>query len=191
MIENFTSTEVRGYVLYTEKPTPKDSVDDPSNDGTDKTKNDGGKGSLSDIMNKILHSDNIFEEFQPHLLKQHQNRPRLSYENFSMTVNKFFSLLVLFWLGDEASLVRHANERRDHALMAMIDDASEDGREEDHLSADLSPTSIPPIKKNTKQSLGYDRTKGEDGNLSELMKVNTIKKSKMNTGSPFKVNFDP
>ena len=47
MIENFTSTEVRGYVLYTEKPTPKDSVDDPSNDGTDKTKNDGGKGTLS------------------------------------------------------------------------------------------------------------------------------------------------
>jgi len=77
IIDDFANSENKGYVLYREKPT--------------KNKNDDSKPS--ELLNSMPHSDKIFEEFQPHLLKQHENMPKLTYDNFSMAVDEFFSLL--------------------------------------------------------------------------------------------------
>ncbi len=81
VIEDFNSAEGKGYILYKDKPA---SVKEDS-----KTLSEEG-GSAN---HKIPHSDKLFEEFQPHLLKQHQNRPHLTYNNFSMAVDEFYSLL--------------------------------------------------------------------------------------------------
>jgi predicted ribosome quality control (RQC) complex YloA/Tae2 family protein len=77
IIDDFANSENKGYVLYREKPT--------------KNKNDDSK--TSELLNSMPHSDKIFEEFQPHLLKQHENMPMLTYDTFSMAVDEFFSLL--------------------------------------------------------------------------------------------------
>jgi len=77
VIADFTSSEIKGYVLYREKPIK-------SNNNNVKT---------SELLNSMPHSDKIFEEFQPHLLKQHEGMPKLVYDNFSMAVDEFFSLL--------------------------------------------------------------------------------------------------
>lgn len=75
VITDFTNTEIKGYVLYREKPIKNDSA------------------KTSTLLNSMPHSDKIFEEFQPHLLKQHEDMPKLVYDNFSMAVDEFFSLL--------------------------------------------------------------------------------------------------
>lgn len=73
IIENFTNGESKGYVLYKEK-TKKDA-------------------DVSEVLKNMPHSDKMFEEFQPHLLKQHANKPYIEYANFSMAVDEFFSLI--------------------------------------------------------------------------------------------------
>jgi len=74
VLDDFNNNNGKGYILYKEK------IGRASND-------------LSETVKNIPHSDKIFEEFQPHLLKQHENRPRLEYNSFSMAVDEFFSLL--------------------------------------------------------------------------------------------------
>ena len=74
VLDEFNSSEGKGYVLY-------------------KAKIGNASAEVSEAMKNIPHSDKIFEEFQPHLLKQHENRPRLEYASFSMAVDEFFSLL--------------------------------------------------------------------------------------------------
>jgi hypothetical protein len=42
----------------------------------------------------LPHADKVLEEFQPHLLKQHEGRLFVKYDNFSAAVEDFFSHLV-------------------------------------------------------------------------------------------------
>ena len=74
IIKNFEGAEGKGYVLYMNKPI-KD------------------KDAISELVKSMPHSDKLFEEFQPHLLKQHEDRPHMTYNNFSLAVDEFFSLM--------------------------------------------------------------------------------------------------
>lgn len=74
VIENFKGAEGKGYVLYRKKPI-KDGA------------------TVSELIQNMPHHDKLFEEFQPHLLKQHEDQPHLTYSNFSMAVDEFFSLM--------------------------------------------------------------------------------------------------
>mmetsp|Transcript_4509 Transcript_4509/g.8679 ORF Transcript_4509/g.8679 Transcript_4509/m.8679 type:complete len:1337 (+) Transcript_4509:102-4112(+) len=77
VISEFTRSETKGYVLYRKRPTI--------------AQNDSAK--TSDWIKNMPHSDKIFEEFQPHLLQQHNDRPSLLYDSFSHAVDEFYSLL--------------------------------------------------------------------------------------------------
>eukprot|EP00554_Chaetoceros_debilis_P006316 CAMPEP_0194076996 /NCGR_PEP_ID=MMETSP0149-20130528/3697_1 /TAXON_ID=122233 /ORGANISM="Chaetoceros debilis, Strain MM31A-1" /LENGTH=1262 /DNA_ID=CAMNT_0038757887 /DNA_START=246 /DNA_END=4034 /DNA_ORIENTATION=- len=71
VIGNLNSGNGKGHILYREK----------------------ANGISSDAeKNKIPHSDKIFDEYQPHLLKQHEGRSTLTYDSFSMAVDEFYSL---------------------------------------------------------------------------------------------------
>ncbi len=85
ILDNFDSGDGKGFVLYREK-----GILDP---GTNENNVNAVSSALSDAIKKMPHSDKVFEEFQPHLLRQHQDRPRLIYDNFSMAVDEFYSLL--------------------------------------------------------------------------------------------------
>ncbi len=47
--------------------------------------------SSSDKMNPLTFLDKILEEFLPHLLKLHEGRPSLEYDNFSQALDEFFA----------------------------------------------------------------------------------------------------
>ena len=79
ILDNFNTGDGTGYVLYREKEANIDT--------NDKT------NTVGDELQKMPHSDKVFEEFQPHLLRQHQDRPKLSYDNFSLAVDEFYSLI--------------------------------------------------------------------------------------------------
>ena len=89
ILDNFNTGDGKGYVLYTKKEIKSSKGKDSSS----KSLSSKGDSSLSEAIKKMPHSDKVFEEFQPHLLKQHQNRPRLEYDNFTMAVDEFYSLL--------------------------------------------------------------------------------------------------
>lgn len=76
IISDFTSSETKGYVLYRNRPMSQ--VD---------------SSKTSDWVKNMPHSDKVFEEFQPHLLRQHTDRPTLVYDSFSQAVDEFYSLL--------------------------------------------------------------------------------------------------
>lgn len=79
-MENLTSGENGGYILYKPKPN-----------------NDGKCGPsllLSSLRpNQNPHSNKILLEFQPHLLHQHRDQLKLSYPTFAIAVDEFFSHL--------------------------------------------------------------------------------------------------
>ncbi len=85
VLDNFNSGEGTGYILYKEKKAIGNDMKQHSSD-------DLGDTSKS-LLETIPHSDKVFEEFQPHLLRQHKDRPRLEYESFSSAVDEFYSLL--------------------------------------------------------------------------------------------------
>jgi predicted ribosome quality control (RQC) complex YloA/Tae2 family protein len=70
IMNELSTVESKGYILYREKPESSSS---------DKT-------NPSNVF-----SDKILEEFLPHLLKQHEGRPFLEYDNFSQAVDEFFA----------------------------------------------------------------------------------------------------
>lgn len=74
VLHDFSSSERKGYIFYRNKANQIDKCD-------------------ADKLTIIPHSDKLFEEFQPYLFKQHENRPKLEYSNFSTAVDEFFSLL--------------------------------------------------------------------------------------------------
>ena len=67
------AVETPGYVLY-----------QPRDDGTQKP----------DSNDMLPHADKSLEEFQPHLLKQHQGRLHVKYDSFAAAVEDFFAHLV-------------------------------------------------------------------------------------------------
>lgn len=77
VISDFTSSETKGYVLYRNRPLSQG----------------GDSAKTSDWIKNMPHSDKVFEEFQPHLLCQHTDRPTLVYDSFSQAVDEFYSLL--------------------------------------------------------------------------------------------------
>jgi len=81
VLENFNRGDGKGFVLYREKNT-----EEKHEEGDDEKKENDGPLS-------IPHTDKIFEEFQPHLLRQHSNRLYITYPNFSSAVDEFFSLI--------------------------------------------------------------------------------------------------
>lgn len=85
ILDNFNSGDATGYILYKEKELVGNDMKQHGSD-------DVGETSKS-LLETIPHSDKVFEEFQPHLLRQHKDRPRLEYENFSLAVDEFYSLL--------------------------------------------------------------------------------------------------
>ena len=76
VLEKFHSGEGGGFILYSPKNMNVKETQEKEN-----------------IIARVPHSDKILEEFQPHLLLQHENRPRLSYHSFSNAVDEFFSLI--------------------------------------------------------------------------------------------------
>lgn len=84
VIENLSSGESGGYILY--KPKQTDDKNDYSGNKKD---------SLlpSSIPNQNPHSDKTLLEFQPHLLHQHKNQHALSYTTFATATDEFFSHL--------------------------------------------------------------------------------------------------
>jgi len=95
ILSNFNTGDGKGYILYREKPSTTKNRAEEEEEGSEKKNNKKSKDdtALSDMIKKMPHSDKIFEEFQPHLLKQHEHKPKLSYDNFSVAVDEFFSLL--------------------------------------------------------------------------------------------------
>lgn len=79
VLDKFHSGEGGGFILY----RPKDAKSETTNDNKDH----------DEFVSKVPHSDKILEEFQPHLLLQHKDRPQLPYNSFSNAVDEFFSLL--------------------------------------------------------------------------------------------------
>jgi predicted ribosome quality control (RQC) complex YloA/Tae2 family protein len=67
--------ESAGYSLY----RPRDRTPDEGDD--------------SKLVGGLAHVDKVLEEFQPHLLKQHEGRPVVKYNSFSEAVDDFFAHL--------------------------------------------------------------------------------------------------
>ena len=71
IVNDLSTDEVKGYILYRPKPG-MESTNEKQADG-------------------MQHRDKVFEEFQPHLLKQHEGRPFLQFDTFSEAVDDFFA----------------------------------------------------------------------------------------------------
>ena len=67
-----SGTETGGYILYKPKDIQPNDVSSSQS---------------------LQHPDKVFCEFQPHLLKQHQGFPNITYKSFSEAVDEFFSLI--------------------------------------------------------------------------------------------------
>ena len=72
IMNELSTVESKGYILYRDKPESSSTENDTTNP-----------------PNRF--SDKVLEEFQPHLLKQHEGRPFLQYDNFSEAVDEFFA----------------------------------------------------------------------------------------------------
>ena len=83
ILYDFQAKESKGFIFYKLKVplTIEQTTTSTSEDST------------STIPTTLPHSDKVFEDFQPHLLHQHQGRPFLEYPTFSQAVDEFFSLL--------------------------------------------------------------------------------------------------
>ncbi|GKY92740.1 hypothetical protein MPSEU_000244000 [Mayamaea pseudoterrestris] len=75
-LERAATVETPGYILYKAKEFVESSKDDLV--------------AVSDSP----HTDKLLEEFVPHLLKQHEDRPHLVFDNFSLAVADFFAHIV-------------------------------------------------------------------------------------------------
>ena len=71
IMNQLSTIESKGFILYRDKPESNDEDDTPA----------GGR----------QFRDKVLEEFQPHLLKQHEGRPNIQYDNFSEAVDEFFA----------------------------------------------------------------------------------------------------
>ena len=76
IMNQLSTVESKGYILY----RPKPAGDDGKNDGK----------PVEEAEHQPFR-DKILEEFQPHLLKQHEGRPFIEYDNFSQAVDEFFA----------------------------------------------------------------------------------------------------
>lgn len=86
VIENLTSGESGGFILYKPKAGGKDA----------KKEDDSEKDNSilpSNMANINLHSDKTLLEFQPHLLQQHKEQQCLKYPTFAIATDEFFSHL--------------------------------------------------------------------------------------------------
>jgi len=104
ILENFDCGDGKGFILYREKET--------LGPNTNETNTKATSSALSDAIKKMPHSDKVFEEFQPHLLKQHEDRPRLIYDNFSMAIDEFYSLMEGQKRAIRAEAAEHAARER-------------------------------------------------------------------------------
>ena len=86
VIENLTSAESGGFILYKNKT-----------DGKDEKKEEDGDENNSLLPTKTAntnpHSDKTLLEFQPHLLQQHKEQLCLKYATFAIATDEFFSHL--------------------------------------------------------------------------------------------------
>ena len=82
VIENLTSGESGGFILYKPK-----ADDEKKNDDSEKKK------SLLPSNNTNPHLDKTLLEFQPHLLQQHKEQQCLKYPTFAVATDEFFSHL--------------------------------------------------------------------------------------------------
>eukprot|EP00804_Cyclotella_cryptica_P012419 CCRYP_010860-RA/>CCRYP_010860-RA protein AED:0.03 eAED:0.03 QI:201/1/1/1/0.5/0.33/3/3439/689 len=86
VIESLSSGESVGYILYKPKPQP------PPENNNHKTSGETAL-SPSSLPTQNPHSDKTLLEFQPHLLRQHQNQHFLSFPTFATAIDEFFSHL--------------------------------------------------------------------------------------------------
>ena len=85
VIDNLTSGEsCRGHILY--KPKQDQQSDSSDIKETEKT-------LAPTLPTQNQHADKILLEFQPHLLKQHQDQNFLSFPTFATAIDEFFSHL--------------------------------------------------------------------------------------------------
>jgi len=83
VIENLTSGESGGFILYKPK----------ANDNDEKKKDENNSLLPSNVANTNPHSDKTLLEFQPHLLQQHKEQQCLKYSTFAVATDEFFSHL--------------------------------------------------------------------------------------------------
>eukprot|EP00984_Skeletonema_dohrnii_P006815 scaffold2425_cov76-Skeletonema_dohrnii-CCMP3373.AAC.31 len=83
VIENLTSGESGGFILYKPKASDKD----------EKKKDEDNSLLPSNVANTNPHSDKTLLEFQPHLLQQHKEQQCLKYSTFAIATDEFFSHL--------------------------------------------------------------------------------------------------
>lgn len=82
VIQSLSSGESGGYILY----KPKAEL-------PDKEQAHDNKALAPSLPTQNAHSDKILLEFQPHLLKQHQNQNYIPFPNFATAVDEFYSHL--------------------------------------------------------------------------------------------------
>lgn len=76
--KDFSETSpVGGYILYREKEQSSADLHAPTGDDA----------------NRNAYAGKLFQEFQPHLLRQHHGTPYLTFPSFNDAVDKFFSLI--------------------------------------------------------------------------------------------------
>ena len=96
LTNDIDDTELRALLecIKNEAPSKLDSLrNNISNDGFVLYKQKGRSPGDRKRVNTSRHSDKMFCEFQPHLLKQHHDVPHLPYSSFSEAVDDFFSLI--------------------------------------------------------------------------------------------------
>lgn len=86
VIENLTSGESGGFILYKPKADGKDEKKEDDNEKDKSLIN-------SNMANTNPHSDKTILEFQPHLLQQHKEQQCLKYPTFAIATDEFFSHL--------------------------------------------------------------------------------------------------
>ena len=88
-------------------------------------------------------------------------------KNFLPPAQLEMGLAVLFRLGDDASVVRHASERKDHMLVALDESAEEFGGKNLKDSGSDSEAQF-ETKRMHKSSSGCDKTCEESSDLHEV-----------------------
>jgi predicted ribosome quality control (RQC) complex YloA/Tae2 family protein len=85
VIDNLSSGESGGYILYKPKSEQKE--------GSTEEKRDDKDLVPSALPTQNQHADKILLEFQPHLLQQHRNQNYISFPTFAAAIDEFFSHL--------------------------------------------------------------------------------------------------
>lgn len=81
-LEEAATTDTPGYILY---QTKTDVTSDDNNNNSNTSPTD---------TSVLPHSKKLLQEFVPHLLKQHEERLYIQYDNFSLAVADFFAHIV-------------------------------------------------------------------------------------------------